>query len=96
MNAAPRYSALGGKMRKLFPRLCGGGEQRRDPRRSTPTQRGTHTYTHTLRVKNIHAYCTCRQRGHPVYDKDITRQRNAFVLYTPDDAQGHTYKNTLG
>lgn len=61
MNAAPRYSPLGGKMRKLFPRLCGGGEQRRDPQRSTPTQRGTHTLTPThTRSESI-----TWQKGHP-------------------------------
>lgn len=43
MNVVPHYSVLWGKMKKLFPRLCGDGEQRRDPQSSTPTQRGAHT-----------------------------------------------------
>lgn len=54
---------------------------------------------HTPRVKNVH---TCRQKGHPAQMHKTRRhsedtQKRAFILYTPNCAQGHkhTCKNTL-
>lgn len=103
ISTAPPYSPHRRKMRNLFPRLCGGGEQTRGPQRSTPTQQGAHTHSHErtyVQAERPPSRDTHTQ-GHTtremlLYDDTLNCAQGHACIHAHGYAQAHTHLKHTG